>query len=572
MNPEQIVEHLQKIPLFQELQDKDGELELYHVARIVNEATYDVGSWLFSQGDLSDRLYLILEGSVRLTRVDREGVTRQLKDVAPGDSLGLTGLLVGDFHDATAAALTEVRVLYLEHDSFADVLEERPRLRRRLTIPPELKRRQATPDFKWLRPDELVIFAVRRHWANLVRRLFAPVMLLLILAPLLYVLLSATGIAMDILAVLIGLLITALVGFGGWQYIDWRDDSFILTTQRIVHIEEVWPISEAFEESGLERIQDIHEVQTGIAANLLNFGDVILQTAGETVQIDLIGVAQPDQIREIIFREIERNRARDVLQMRGAIREKLASRLFTNEPPPAAEPLPPAPTTQSPVLLAVGAFRDYFFPPSWTVSADATTIYWRRFWMPGFVHYLSIFIPLAILTLWGLYFFPGYLSQEGSHWMLSVWLIVEGGLFGALLWFIEDWRNDYFEITPNRVIQVDRKPLLLQESRRETTLDRIQNISSDMPGIVARTLKYGHVMLETAGTMGKFEIKWVRHPEKVRDEISKRQREYAKHQQQVQAQQRQEEMLSWFATYHDLKDQPPPPPTAHPEATTGETS
>jgi uncharacterized membrane protein YdbT with pleckstrin-like domain len=155
--------------------------------------------------------------------------------------------------------------------------------------------------------------------------------------------------------------------------------------------------------------------------------------------------------------------------------------------------------------------------------------------------------------------------------MIPAWLIVEGGLFGALLWFIEDWRNDYFEITPNRVIQVDRKPLLLQESRRETTLDRIQNITSDMPGIIARMLKYGHVMMETAGTMGRFEIKWVRFRQSAA-EISKRQREYAKQQQQVQAQQRQEEMLSWFATYHDLKDQPPPAPPVHPETTTGETS
>jgi CRP-like cAMP-binding protein len=40
----------------------------------VNEASYDAGAWLFAQGDLSDKLYLILEGAVRLTRVDRDGV------------------------------------------------------------------------------------------------------------------------------------------------------------------------------------------------------------------------------------------------------------------------------------------------------------------------------------------------------------------------------------------------------------------------------------------------------------------------------------------------------------------
>lgn len=138
-------------------------------------------------------------------------------------------------------------------------------------------------------------------------------------------------------------------------------------------------------------------------------------------------------------------------------------------------------------------------------------------------------------------------------WFLVAWLVVETVLFAALLWYIEDWRNDYFQLTPSRLVLVERKPLLLQESRREAPLDRIQNISFTVPGVLGRFFHYGHVMLETAGTTGKFELKWLRDPQLVQSEISKRQRQYIQRQKQADAQRRREEFLSWFATYDSLR-------------------
>ena len=165
--------------------------------------------------------------------------------------------------------------------------------------------------------------------------------------------------------------------------------------------------------------------------------------------------------------------------------------------------------------------------------------------------YVRILLPMTILAIGGGYFL---LRNWGPAilWLFIVWLFVESVLFAMLLWFIEDWRNDYFQLTPNRMILVQRKPLLLQESRREAPLDRIQNISFEVPGVLGRFFKYGHVTLETAGTMGKFEMKWLRYPQQVQAEISKRQREYSQQQKEAAAQRRREEMLSWFATYDTL--------------------
>ena len=136
-------------------------------------------------------------------------------------------------------------------------------------------------------------------------------------------------------------------------------------------------------------------------------------------------------------------------------------------------------------------------------------------------------------------------------WLVG-WLFVEAVSLGILMWFVEDWRNDYFQLTPSHIILVQRLPLLLRESRHEARLDRIQNLGYEVPSIFGKLLDYGHVAFETAGTQGKFELRWVRHPEDAQKTISNRQYEYRRRQRQTEADRRQQELLSWFSTYDEL--------------------
>lgn len=558
MEPQQVVAYLKRMPLFAHLDDERGEMELYQVAKIVEEKTFGAGEWLFGQGQSSDRLYYILEGQVRLTRVDPDGVTHELGVRDAGAMFGETGLLVGDYHDVTAVALTAARVLYLLRTDFVELYNQRPHLRHKLKVRAEVARRQRLPKFPWLRKDEWVVFSEQRHWARVLRKVLPPLLLFTILFPVFAALLSVHVAWAPIVALLLAFPLIGLILFMGWQYLNWRDDFFVLTTQRVVHIERVWPLRDHFEESPLEKLEDTYLVRSGLVANVLNYGDLVLQTAGETVEIDMSFVANPTYLSELVSREIERARERDVLRSMGAIRDELARRLdvkvqTTPEPTPTPTPAP-APRVADVVF---GAIRDYFFPPTWSVSSNGETIVWRRFWFPGYIHYLQIFIPLAVVTLVGGYFLLWNWGQPYTIWLLIAWLVVEVILFATLLWYIEDWRNDYFQLTPNRLVLVLRKPLLLRESRREAPLDRIQNISFVIPGIFGRMFHYGHVMLETAGTTGKFELKWLRDPQRVQSEISQRQRQYIQRQKQADTQRRREEFLSWFATYDALRKSNP---------------
>lgn len=563
MKTAQIIKHLLQIPLLDSLSRADlGPDGTYSdLVSLVHEVEYDSGDFLFMQGSVSNRLYYIVEGRVQLQRIDVEDIRRYLGDLEAGDTVGQTSLLVGDLHDATAKVVERTRLLYLERSEFEAYLKEHPRLERELNIAPRIQRRRSQPAFEWLRDDEVVVLWERRHWVNLLRRIGVPVLLFLLTLPVYFLAVRVGGgIITPLLYLVFGLADLVFFLFGLWAYINWRDDYFVLTSQRIVHSERVWPFREVFEEGALENVEDIYVVQSGFAANALNYGDIILQTAGETVEIDLTNINNPSRVRELIFRELERNRARDVLLVRGKIQEKLEWRLRGEEEPP-----PPEPEIRyedqrrrslreagSPITIFFRAIQQYFFPAAWTISEDGSTIYWRRYWVPGFFRHGQTVFPWLLWTIAGLTAFS--IQKDFRRFDLVLfWLVGEAVLFFLVLWFIEDWRNDYFELTPSRIILVFQKPLLLERTRREAQLDNVQNISSEIPNAVARFFKYGHVMLETAGTEGTFALKWVRYPERVSSEISRRQREYFQRMQEQEAQQRQEEMLRWFDVYDTIR-------------------
>jgi len=549
---------LQKIPLFREVSLEEFKKggSFYPLLSLVHEQRCGIGEDIFRQGQRASRLYYVVEGRLRLTRVDADAVTRYLQTLGPGESVGETGLLIGDFHDATAEALVPTHLLYLEQEEFKAFLEEEPRARRLLNFSREVERRLEMPHFEWLRNDEMVIFTARRHWSYLFRRV-APTFTILLLA-LLAMLVSLQGALFEAfaswVAVVMGVVVVFLAGFIGWQWINWRDDFFVLTTQRVVHSERIWPVRKRFEEGALSNIQETYVLQSGFVANALNYGDLILQTAGEKVEIDLTGVGRPLYLKDLIVKELERTRARQLASLRGNIRAKLKERLETGRLPleQSSEDSAAGVTSRglSP-FLAVKSLFGYFFPPSRLESADGRTIYWRRYWLPGFFQNWHILLLWLGWTVGGILFSTRLIS---TLWLLFGWLVVEGVLFGVLLWRIEDWRNDYFELSPGRIMLVSQRPLLLERSRREARLEDIQNLGSETPNVLGQFFRYGHVTFETAGETGQFELKWVRFPEEVRNEISRRQQMYEAQQREANARRRQDELLQWFDVYDELRN------------------
>ncbi|MBI2096949.1 MAG: PH domain-containing protein [Candidatus Sungbacteria bacterium] len=136
-----------------------------------------------------------------------------------------------------------------------------------------------------LQENETVVIVIRRHWWILVRPTIAFVVLLILPTT------AAIGAAYmpglgnffaeplgDFVTVLY-LLILLLFAFLLWT--DYYLDVWIVTSQRIIDIEQKSLFHRVISEIPMKRIQDVTIEINGIIETLLKFGDLRVQTAAE---------------------------------------------------------------------------------------------------------------------------------------------------------------------------------------------------------------------------------------------------------------------------------------------------
>ncbi|GAB4578950.1 MAG: hypothetical protein Fur0022_16870 [Anaerolineales bacterium] len=134
-------EALKKIALFSELSDE----MIAHLAGEVHERTLKAGAFLFQEGDKGDALYFIQEGSleiVRKTGPDREIVLATLKS---GEYFGEMALLDEKPRSASARATSDCRLLALDREDFAILLEKNSEISIRMTRAISERLRKTTP-------------------------------------------------------------------------------------------------------------------------------------------------------------------------------------------------------------------------------------------------------------------------------------------------------------------------------------------------------------------------------------------------------------------------------------------
>jgi CRP-like cAMP-binding protein len=115
---------LMSAPLFVALND-DAAVALR--ASMV-EVTFPKGGVIFSEGDGGDRLYVVLEGKVKLSVSSSDGRENLLSVQGPGEMFGELSLFDPGPRTATATALTDCRLFGLGHEDLKEWLTGRPEL------------------------------------------------------------------------------------------------------------------------------------------------------------------------------------------------------------------------------------------------------------------------------------------------------------------------------------------------------------------------------------------------------------------------------------------------------------
>ena len=119
-------------------------------------------------------------------------------------------------------------------------------------------------------------------------------------------------------------------------------------------------------------------------------------------------------------------------------------------------------------------------------------------------------------------------------------------------WEYAVWGGDIYTLTDDRLIDIERLPLGLRAKRRETQLDRVQDIDVDVPNLLARLLDMGDVKIKTGAAGSDLTFLGVADPYGVQRDIFHRLAKLRRKRDEQGRRQRYQEMITWLTVYHQV--------------------
>ena len=112
---------LRRAPLFEGL-DEDSARAL---RRQMSDVKLSRGEHLFLEGQDGDRLYVVLDGKMKLTRAAADGRENLVSVIGPGEMFGELSLFDPRPRTSSASAVTDVLLASLKHEALIPWLRER---------------------------------------------------------------------------------------------------------------------------------------------------------------------------------------------------------------------------------------------------------------------------------------------------------------------------------------------------------------------------------------------------------------------------------------------------------------
>ncbi len=113
---------LANVELFKELGDDERDALL----SLMSETTLKRGEPLFHEGDAGDRLYVIVEGKVKLSHTSDDGRENLIAILGPGEIIGELSLFDLGARSSTVTAIAPSKFLYLSHKDMMNYIDEHP--------------------------------------------------------------------------------------------------------------------------------------------------------------------------------------------------------------------------------------------------------------------------------------------------------------------------------------------------------------------------------------------------------------------------------------------------------------
>lgn len=563
------LEFLGQLSIFKNLDEE----ELVALGRIAPEFAFADGSVIAYQRDVADSLIIVRNGRLFAKTVDERGIVRHTRSYLPGDYLGELWLFAPDAHPATIIGKGNGTILLIRGADFLKFLSDNPEALANLEPTYDqsdnlvaglteegwaeaqkvmAKIDRANADLSLL-PEELVEYRTRRSRYNLLLRLLPPMLLLLATLAGTFIVVpespDSLGEFVRYLCLPTLLTVVALL----WlliNFLDWHNDYFIITNMHLIHHEfHLTSFRTSISKIPIDKVQSVEVIKASLIANIFNVGTARITTAAQNRVLYFDNIDDPIAVRDTLNRLSQRVRALDAGREQAVMRDSL-ERHFRVERPLQPVQEEDESTTGEPIRQSrlANFWRRYRYRVE-----DGTTITYHKHL---FVLLRNILWPTAtLIVLIALTWFltNNFQIPISQFWILLLILVLANLIW--LIWEIEDWRNDTFQLTDRLVIDIDRRPFGFGESRKQAALSNIQNVKASRPGLLPTIFNFGKVSVETAGVDADITFEDVPDPSKIQSDIFKRLEEFRQQQRVNEGVQRRKEYAVLLDVYKQALEQ-----------------
>jgi uncharacterized membrane protein YdbT with pleckstrin-like domain len=565
--PENINSRLQTLALFAGLSEDD----LDFVAEIAKQEHFEPEQVIFEQDDESDKFYVVESGQILLSVHDEAGAETTLTRMGRDEFFGEAGLLKKQARSATASAVGEVYAFSFVEGHFHAMLQRCPRVKARILEKTSERIEGEQPHYFWELDDETTLLVTRRHWISMLRVVPTALLAAVVCAALIFVAFAymADLGPMEWIVTIPAVAVWPLLLL--WYYIDWSNDFLIVTSHRVVHIERVAFLSETRTELPIEAVQNVELQHEGLLATWFHFAHVHISTAGGGVRgITFTYLPNAKAVQQQIVQQKREVETEKHQEEQAAIRHELEK---VTRPPgtPLSAPSPSVRAIGSPIPTS--APRPSFWRRLGHIFQvrieEEGRVIWRKHWFILLQQlaqpFVTIVVGVVLLALFAL--LHPWFAQ--TSWPVGLdpiaWLVIAIGV-SRFVWEWADWGNDQYILTSDNIIDIERWPFGLRESRREGNLENIQDIQVQLPTAFSNLFNIGNVRIKTAATGGDFTFDHVVDPRGVQRDIF---HQLARHRRQKELREREREfstMAQWFSIYSQVASQtahqPEPPAQA----------
>lgn len=110
------------VPIFNHLEDN----QMDEILELINSVNYKKSEIVYRAGELSDSLYIVSSGSIKIYRLSESGKEQLVRILRPGDFTGELALFSETIHEAYAEAMEDTWVCTIKRSDLQELLLKYP--------------------------------------------------------------------------------------------------------------------------------------------------------------------------------------------------------------------------------------------------------------------------------------------------------------------------------------------------------------------------------------------------------------------------------------------------------------